>query len=124
MVRRMGANPPDVALRGTDDEFAARIRGLIGDAADHELACPNDAAGMAWWYATNPALIQLSRSFDTDATLHVVANCVADLTGTGHVEAAAAVLERLFVEAHAARDDGAIGRATWCGWLLAGLKAG
>lgn len=119
----MGAHPPAVALRGADDDLAARIRALIGDTPDHALACPSDAAGMAWWYATNPVLIQLSRSFDTDVTLHVVSNCVEDLTGTGHVEAAAAVLERLFVEAHAARDEAAIGRATWCGWLLAGLKS-
>lgn len=115
--------PPAVALRGADEPLADRIRVLVAGVDGHDLPCPADVAGMAWWYATNPVLIHLSRSFESEVTLHVVANCVSDLVEAGAPTAAAAVLERLFVEAHAATDDGAIGRATWCGWLLAGLNA-
>ena len=114
---------PAVALRGADATLADRIRELAAGIEGHDLPCPADAAGLAWWYATNPVLIHLSRTFEPEVTLHVVANCVGDLVECGSPSAAAAVLERLFVEAHAATDDGAIGRATWCGWLLAGLNA-
>ena len=78
---------------------------------------------MAWWYATDPVLIHLSRAFDTELTLHLVANCVEDLVACGPPAGAVAVLERVFVEAHASADEDAIGRATWCGWLLAGFTS-
>lgn len=116
-------DPPPVALRGAGAELAKRIRELSASgAAGHPDERPADAAGLARWYGTDPSLIELSRHFDMDVTLHIVGNCVADLLATGDRETAVSVLERLFVEAHSASDPGAIGRATWCGWLLSGLR--
>ncbi|GAC1590224.1 MAG: hypothetical protein NVS3B21_07580 [Acidimicrobiales bacterium] len=89
----------------------------------HQGPRPEGAAAMAEWYATDPALIHLSREGDMDATLASVDVCVAALVSTGRPDLATATLERLFVEAHAAGDANAIGRATWCGWLIAGLKS-
>ena len=89
----------------------------------HEGPRPKGAAEMAEWYATDTALIHLSRQGDMDATLASVDVCVEALVSTGRPDVAVATLERLFVEAHAAGDANAIGRATWCGWLIAGLKS-
>ncbi|GAC1309573.1 MAG: hypothetical protein NVSMB16_06070 [Acidimicrobiales bacterium] len=89
----------------------------------HEGPRPVGAAEMAEWYATDPALIYLSRQGDMDATLASVDVCVEALVSSGRPDVAVATLERLFVEAHAAGDANAIGRATWCGWLIAGLKS-
>jgi len=114
---------PAVARRGADPALDARIVELAGGGRNTASGePPPDAEGMARWFGSHPGLIRLSRQYDIDVTLHVVANCVDDLVATGDSEVAVAALERMFVEAHAERDDGAIARATWCGWLLAGLK--
>jgi hypothetical protein len=114
---------PAVARRGADPVLDARIHELAaGGGTPPQDGPPPDPEGMARWFGSHPGLIRLSRQYDIDVTLHVVANCVDDLVATGHPELAVATLERMFVEAHAERDGEAIARATWCGWLLAGLK--